>query len=256
MTPKDGCVWITGASSGIGREVAGQMCKAGWTVCATARRGEELESLANELSGTLGALRAYPADISDHTDVEETVRRILAEVGPIAIGILNAGVYLPVKTTELANELTAFQRSVDVNLMGTVHCIAPLIAHMTTTGHGQIALVSSVTGYGGLPTCAAYGATKAALINLAECMSIELLPKGIQTTLINPGFVDTPAQDDLGFPKPFMISSPEAATRIRRGLQSGKFEVTFPRRFTWPLKALSCLIPKALYLWLVRRQTL
>jgi NAD(P)-dependent dehydrogenase (short-subunit alcohol dehydrogenase family) len=255
QTPTDGCVWITGASSGIGRALAVDMCRAGWKVIATARRREDLDNLAAELKGAKGQIWPFPADIIDGHAIAEIVREVEEDIAPIAIAILNAGVYLPIEAIDLSENLDAFKSSLDVNLMGTANSIAPLMEPMKARGYGQIGIVSSVTGYGGLPTCMAYGATKAALINMAECMAIELAPHGIRTTLINPGFVDTPAQDDLNFPKPFMIDASDAARRIIRGLRSRHFEITFPRRFTWPLKAFNNFLPKALYLRLIRFQT-
>jgi short-subunit dehydrogenase len=119
---------------------------------------------------------------------------------------------------------------------------------------GHIAIVSSVTGYGGLPTSSAYGATKAALINIAECLKIELDRHDIRVSVICPGFVETPAQDDNDFPKPFMVSADTAARRILRGLKSRRFEITFPWRFTQTLKFLKWL-PRRAYCNLIKKQT-
>jgi NAD(P)-dependent dehydrogenase (short-subunit alcohol dehydrogenase family) len=256
MTPQDGCVWITGASSGIGRDLALELCRAGWTVAATARRRDALKDLQDESTQLSGTLDIFPADITNRGEVESTIREIQSKSGPIGMAILNAGIYLPVEAANLVKHYDDFERSFDVNLMGTINCLGPVIKQMKQEGRGQIAIVSSATGFGGLPSCAAYGATKAALINLAECLAIELKPLGIQTTIVTPGFVDTPAQDDLNFPKPFMVTSPQAAKRIVDGLKTPRFEITFPRRFTWGLKAFNNFVPKNIYLHLVRKQTM
>jgi short-subunit dehydrogenase len=119
---------------------------------------------------------------------------------------------------------------------------------------GHIHIVSSATGFGGMPTASAYGASKAALINMAECFKLELERYRVGVSVSTPGFVDTPAQEETPFPKPFMVTPELAARRIVQGVQRGGFEITFPRRFTWMLKALYAL-PKPLYLPLVRKQT-
>ena len=253
-TPSDGIAWVTGASSGIGRDVVLGLAKDGWTVAVTARSSEALVDLAKEAQSKRlkGQILPFPGDIGDRTAMDQVVQAIEAQ-GPVALAVLNAGIYLPVDAARL--DLDRFERSVDINLKGTAFCLKPLIEAMVPRGQGQIVLVSSVTGYGGLPTSAAYGATKAALNNLAETLAIELAPKGIHINLVCPGFVDTPAQDDLDFPKPFMVSSKTAAKRIVKGLKKGGFEITFPRRFTFILKVLTNFLPKSTYINLIRKQT-
>jgi len=253
VSHKDGCAWVTGASTGIGRSVALRLAKEGWTVAATARSADGLASLEKEAAKLKGDIFGFEGDIADRQRIADVVQQIESEHGPIALGILNAGIYLSVEAANL--DLDKFDRSVDVNLKGTANCLAPLITWMRARSKGHIALVSSVTGYGGLPTCTAYGATKAALINMAECMNIELARDGILVSVINPGFVDTPAQDDLNFSKPFIVSSDTAAKRILKGLSKGTFEITFPKRFTYILKILNNFVPKSAYLNLIRKQT-
>ena len=253
VTRKDGCAWVTGASTGIGRSVALRLAKEGWTVAATARSADGLESLENEAAKLKGKIVGFAGDIAERDQMSKIVESIESQHGPIALAILNAGIYLSVEAADL--DLDKFDRSVDVNLKGTANCLAPVIKWMRARRKGHIALVSSVTGYGGLPTCTAYGATKAALINMAECMNIELARDGILVSIINPGFVDTPAQDDLNFSKPFMVSSETAARRIVNGLGKAKFEITFPKRFTYILKFLNNFLPKSVYLNLIRNQT-
>ncbi len=253
VTPKDGCAWVTGASTGIGRAVALRLTQEGWSVAATARDAEGLMTLQQEAEKFQGEIIPFEGDIADRAHMNQVVQDIESTLGSIALAILNAGIYLPVETANL--DLDKFERSVDVNLKGTAYCLAPVIERMHKRGKGHISLVSSVTGYGGLPTSAAYGATKAALINMAECMEIELAPHGIRTTIINPGFVDTPAQESLDFPKPFMVSANTAANQIVKGLNKDKFEIAFPKRFTCVLKFINNFLPKDIYLNLIRKQT-
>jgi len=255
MTPKDGVAWITGASSGIGKAVALKLAREGWTVAITARRQEELEALAGDVETDpkiKGKLVPFAGDTTDGERMKQIVAQIEEAEGPVALAILNAGIYIPVDAPKF--QASDFQKSVDVNLMGTANGLEPLIATMTKRGKGHIALVSSVTGYGGLPTSSAYGATKAALNNMAECLKIELDRVGVRVSLICPGFVETPAQDDNTFPKPFIVTPETAANRIVRGLKGNSFEITFPKRFTFVLKMLRWL-PRDAYIWAIKRQT-
>jgi NAD(P)-dependent dehydrogenase (short-subunit alcohol dehydrogenase family) len=135
------------------------------------------------------------------------------------------------------SRLSDFDKSFAVNLSGVVNGLVPAIDRMKARGRGQSAFVSSVTGYGGMPTSAAYGATKAALINMAESLKFDLDKFGVSIQVVNPGFVDTPATADNAFSMPALMQPDEAARRIAQGLKSGSFEITFPRRFTYVLKA-------------------
>ena len=251
-SPETGVAWVTGASSGIGRDVALRLARDGWTVAATARRREELDALATEADGLAGKIIACEGDVTDHTGMTRVALDIERNEGPIALCVLNAGVYLPIDARDFKAD--AFETTFAVNLTGVANCLEPAIAAMKARGRGQIALVASVTGYGGLPTSSAYGASKAALINLAETLRIELEPIGILVQVVNPGFIDTPATKHNPFPMPALMSSPDAADRIVTGLKSQGFEITFPRRFTYVLKALDFL-PARWRLALVRRAT-
>jgi short-subunit dehydrogenase len=139
-----------------------------------------------------------------------------------------------------------------VNFFGTVSCLTALMPAYLAARRGHIAVVSSVAGYRGLPYAAAYGASKAALINMCESLEPELAAHGVRLSLVNPGFVRTPLTDQNSFSMPFLMEVDDAARSMRRGLASGRFEITFPKRFTWLVKGLR-LLPIALYLRLTRR---
>lgn len=248
-TPKDGIAWVTGASSGIGLALTKRLVSLGWRVAVTARRAEALEALASDHPGQIGV---FAADVADTRAMASAAEAIEAKFGPIALAVLNAGIYLPIDSRKPDPAL--FRQTFEVNLMGVANALAPLVPAMLARGQGQILIVSSATGFGGMPTAAAYGASKAALINMAETLRIELDPLGIRVQVATPGFVETPAQDDNGFPKPFMISPERAARYMTDGMASKAVEISFPRRFTWILKALYAL-PSAVYIPLVRKQT-
>ena len=235
--PADGVAWITGASSGIGRQTALELSRRGWRVMVTARNVGELSSLQSE--ATAGTIEIFPADVTDAAVIAALLAEIEAKHGPIVLAVLNAGLYLPVRAPNL--EIGSFRQSFDVNVMGTVTCLAPLLPSFTTRGRGQIWLMASTAGYGPLPTSAAYGATKAALINMAGSLKFDLDLLGVHIGVINPGFVDTPATKNNPFAMPFLMSVEEAGKRIVDGFASPRFEIAFPRRFALMIKAMNLL---------------
>ncbi len=237
--PAAGCAWITGASSGLGRALALRMAADGWSVAASARGVEPLTQLAARAEDLKGEIRAYPLDVTDPAAVTVAVAAIDQDLGPIDQAVLNAGTHRPVLATGLT--AAAFRDVVALNLMGTVHCLEVLLPGMIARRGGRIAVVASVAGYRGLPTSAAYGMTKAGLINMAEALKPELDGYGIRLQLVNPGFVRTPLTDKNPFPMPFLMEVEDAAEAFYRGLRSDRFEIVFPRRFAYLVKILRCL---------------
>jgi len=249
MRSSEGCAWITGASGGIGEAVARRLVADGWQVAASARNREKLEALAEQ---TQGRVTPYPLDITDIEAARATVRRIDQESGPISLAILNAGTFVPTEMESFTAE--HFRDHVEINLMGTVNCLDPLVPLLMERRKGHIAVVSSVAGYRGLPRAAAYGCTKAALINLTECLKLGLDAYGIKVQIINPGFVRTPLTDKNDFPMPFLMEVEDAAEALVRGLSKTSFEITFPKKFTFWMKRLRGL-PYSLYFPAVHKGT-
>lgn len=249
--PEDGLAWITGASSGIGRQVALDLARAGWTVAVTARREDELARLAAE--APRNSILVAPADVTDAAAVAAAAKAAEDTAGrPIALALLSAGTYV---TDEAARfDLAAFTSQVNVNVIGTANALAAVMPAMIARGSGQVAIVSSVAGYRGLPRAIAYSATKSALIAMAESLKFDLDRAGVMINLVNPGFVKTPLTDRNEFPMPFLMSVEDASRRIITGLSRGRFEVCFPRRFAYILKAMR-MLPYALYFPLVGRST-
>lgn len=243
-------LWITGAGKGLGRALALELARRGWHVAASARTAADLDSLCREASSLPGRIEGFPLDVTDGEAVAHTVAAIEESCGPLATAVLNAGTHIPVS----AGHLTAapFRTLIETNVMGVVHGLAALLPRFIERRAGHIAVVASVAGYRGLPTGAAYGASKAALINMCESLKPELDPLGVRLRLVNPGFVKTPLTDKNPFPMPFLMDVDAAATRLADGLEGSRFEITFPRRFTWLLKALR-LLPYPLYFALTRR---
>lgn len=251
--PDHGLAWITGASSGIGRSLARGLAQKGWTVAATARSRDKLSDLEKESSDWRGRIVGYPGDVSDAEAMAKMAASLETDLGPIALLVPNAGVYFP--QDGLAGNAREWQATFAVNLGGTVNVVLPVIEAMKARGQGQIAIVASVAGYRGLPTSAAYGATKAGLINMAEALKFDLDRAGIRIQVINPGFVDTPATADNPFKMPHLMQPDEAAAEILKGLQDpGRFEIAFPKPFVRQLKLLR-LLPYSLYFKLVGKST-
>ena len=246
-----GRVWITGASSGIGRALALALAQGGAQVAASARRADELERLAAEPAAA-GRIRAFPVDVADAGAMVETCAAVEAAFGPLDLVVLNAGTHEPVRVENFSP--APFRRLMETNFFGAVNGLAAVLPAFLARRAGHIAIVSSVAGWRGLPEAAAYGPTKAALINLCEALKLDLDRHGIRVSLVMPGFVRTPLTDRNAFPMPFLVSAEDAARRIIAGLDKGGFEITFPRRFTWLLK-LGRILPYALYFRLVRART-
>ncbi|MBI1775544.1 MAG: SDR family NAD(P)-dependent oxidoreductase [Proteobacteria bacterium] len=244
--------WITGASSGIGRALALRLASTGYLVAASARGRAALEALSREAKGKGGQIAPYRLDVTDVDACRKTVEAIESALGPIGLVVLNAGSHKPVSAERFDAEV--FRQLFATNVQGVVNGLAAVIPRLIRRKRGHIAIVSSVAGFRGLPTAAAYGASKAALINMAEALKFDLDRLGIKVQLITPGFVRTPLTDRNPFPMPFIISAEEAAKRITRGLASNAFEISFPRRLACSLKLLR-LLPDGLYFPLMHRAT-
>jgi NAD(P)-dependent dehydrogenase (short-subunit alcohol dehydrogenase family) len=250
--PKDGVAWITGASTGIGRALSLKLAREGYIVAATARDEENLASLVEEAAGLPGHVVSYPCDVRDEAEMAALVQRIEAEAGAIALVILNAGSYFPTRGERL--EVFNFTRTFEINLFGTLNGLVPAVDHMRERGRGHVVIVASVTSYFGWPATAAYGASKAALNNLAEALKYDFDRLNIRIQVMNTGFVATPLTEKNGFRMPALMTAEDAASRIAKALETGGFETTFPHRFTWFMKLLR-LLPQPLRYRYVRWAT-
>jgi short-subunit dehydrogenase len=247
-TPADGIAWVTGASSGIGREVAAQLAAAGWHVAISARRRDELDSLA---AAHPGKMTVWPLDITDTAAVAATVAGI--EAGrPIARAVLNAGTYL--RDTAHDFDIEKFKTQIDVNLLGTANCLAALMPGMLARRGGQIGIVASLAGLSGLPGAVTYSTTKAGLIAMAESLKFDMDKAGACISVILPGFVKTPLTDKNTIPMPFLMEVADAARVILKGLDAGRFLIAFPGPLAWPLRFLR-ILPAPLYFALVKKGT-
>jgi NAD(P)-dependent dehydrogenase (short-subunit alcohol dehydrogenase family) len=249
---KDGVAWITGASTGIGRALALDLAREGYTVAATARDEDNLATLVDEAKDLPGRILSFTCDVSDEAAMAAVVESLERDTGPIVLSIFNAGNYFPTRAQRL--DVLNFSRTFEVNLMGVIYGLVPSVEKMRERGRGHLVIVGSVTSYFGWPATAAYGASKAALHNLAEGLKYDLDKMNIRIQVMNPGFVDTPMTRKTGTRMPALISVEEASRQIVAGMKSGRFETTFPRRFTWFLKLLR-ILPQPLRFWFINRAT-
>jgi len=243
-------VWIVGASTGIGAALADLLHTRGAKVAVSARSADKLAAMVTRY----GASRAIalPLDITDVETIKVAEQELIAAWGGYDMVIFMAGDYTAMRAWEL--DLKVAQRMVDVNWSGFMNGLSVVIPTLMKQKAGAIALVSSVAGYRGLPKSLVYGPTKAALINLAETLYIDLKEKGLDIYLINPGFVKTPLTANNDFEMPSIITPEVAALEIEKGFAKGEFEIHFPKRFTNVLKMLRHL-PYSLYFRAIKKST-
>ncbi len=245
-------VWLVGASTGIGRATAARLHARGAKVVVSARKRDELQAFADAHPGSL----ALPLDATDPAAMQAAAARIVAAHGGIDLAMYCAGTYSAMRATEfrLAEALHHVRVNYDGALVMLDAVLPTLLAQARAGRPAQISLVSSVAGFRGLPQSLAYGPTKAALINLAEALYLDLQPQGVAVSVINPGFVQTPLTAQNRFRMPALLSPEQAAKAIVEGWEAGEFEIHFPKRFTGWLKALRHL-PYGAYFAAVRRST-
>ena len=245
-------VWLLGASSGIGAALARALLAEGARVAVSARSAGKLETVVRDFPAGV----VLPCDAADPANITQAWQALLAQWQGVDVAIYIAGDYVPMRAWTL--DMAAAQRMIDVNLVGAMQfasCIVPdLLAQENERTGGEIAFVASVAGYRGLPKSLVYGPTKAALINFAEALALDLQPRGIGVRLINPGFVATPLTAQNDFSMPALQSDEEAAAAIIAGYRGRAFEIHFPKRFTCFMKLLA-LLPARFYFPLIRRMT-
>lgn len=243
-------VWLVGASTGIGRATAARLHQLGALVTVSARGETALDAFVAEHPGA----QAVPLDVTEVQSLHAATHRLLARHGRIDLTLYCAGHYRAMQATSF--DLADALRHQQINYVGALNlldAVLPTLLRQSAAGTpAHLSLVSSVAGYRGLPNALAYGPTKAALINLAEVLYLDLHARGVGVSLINPGFVETPLTAQNRFHMPALMSPEAAALAIIAGWEKGEFEIHFPKRFTRLLKALRPL-PDRLYFGAVRR---
>jgi short-subunit dehydrogenase len=213
--------WLIGASEGLGRALAHELSRAGAEVILSARNAERLETLAATLPGPA---RAVPIDIADGASVQAAAEA----AGPVDGMVFLAGVYWPMAATDWDAEKA--ETMADVNFSGALRCLGAVVPPMVARGAGHIVLTGSLSGYRGLPGAVGYGASKAAVMSLAETLRLDLKDTGVDVQLANPGFIRTRLTDKNNFAMPQIMEPEDAASRMMRLMNTHRFRADFP----WP----------------------
>src|SRR5262245_41160571 len=235
---------VTGASSGIGWELARQLAAEGARVGLVARRREALESLASSIRAAGGTAVVEPADVAERAQVEHALASIAGQLGPVDLLIANAGVGMPtlLDPVNVADVEAMFR----VNVLGVVYAFAAVLPAMLQRRRGHIAAASSLGGYLGLPGESAYCASKAAVNVYLDGLRIHLRDRGVKVTTLSPGFVTTAMTTGNTFWMPGLMSAEQAARCMLRALRRGRAVYRFP----WITRVLMRLL-RSLPDWLV-----
>ena len=238
-------IWITGASSGIGRALAIKFAKQGWQVAISARR----ENLLKELSQNYSNIHSFPLDVTDSEMCKIVFKQITEKFNNIEICVFGAGIHDP--KSEKKFNLEKIKEIMSVNYFGTINSINSIYTYFKEKKNGQISIISSVAGYRGLPAAGAYCASKSALSSFTESLYFDMRRFNVKVSLINPGFIKTPMTDQNDFPMPLIKSVEFAANQIFVGLtKKNSFEIHFPKSFTYLMKLIQ-LLPNWMYFGVV-----
>ena len=238
-------IWITGASSGIGRSLALKFAKEGWIVAASARR----ENLLQKLNSENENIHSFPLDVTNDTECKNVFNAILKQFESIEICLFGTGIHDP--ESEKRFNIEKIRKIFEVNYFGIMNSINSIYDYYNYKKSGQISFISSVAGYRGLPAAGAYCASKSALTSFAESLYFEMKKINVRVSIINPGFIKTPMTEHNQYDMPMIRSSEFAANQIYSGLINSKgFEIHFPKKFTFLMKILK-ILPNSWYFKLV-----
>ena len=240
-------VWITGASSGIGKALAIKFANEGWQVAASARR----ENLLQDLNKTNSNIYSFPLDVKDEAKAKKVFESIIEKFQTVDICVFCTGIHDPESEKKLSGE--KIREIMETNFFGTLNCIMAVNTYFREKKSGHISIVSSVAGYRGLPAASGYCASKSALTSLAESLYFDFKRHNVRVSLVSPGFIQTPMTDKNKFPMP-MIKSPEFAAEkmFIRLTKKNAFEIHFPLAFTMIMKLLK-IMPNWLYFLLIKK---
>ncbi|MBF9035848.1 SDR family NAD(P)-dependent oxidoreductase [Rhodobacterales bacterium HKCCE2091] len=229
--------WIVGASDGLGAEIARALSREGATLILSARSADKLNALADELDDA----HALPVDVTDTESVEAGV-----EIAGDADGVVwTVGRYEPMSAGSWdAEEGTAI---VDVNFMGAMRLLGRVVPRMVRRGRGHVVLVGSLSGYRGISGTVAYGASKAAIMSLAETLRADTDGSGVKVQLANPGFIRTRLTEKNDFRMPQIMEPEEAAGHVMALMRTDRFKADFPKPFAWLFTWGRLLLPLSLF---------
>ena len=240
-------IWITGASSGIGKALAIKFANNGWEVAVSARR----ENLLQDLSKNNSNIFPFTLDVKDEKLTKSVFQNIIEKFKTLDVCVFCTGVHDPESEKKLSSE--KIREIMETNFFGTLNCIMAANAFFRENKSGHISIVASVAGYRGFPAASGYCASKSALISLTESLYFDFKRHNVRVSVINPGFIKTPMTDKNKFPMPMIKSSEFAAEKIFIGLtKKNAFEIHFPLVFTMLMKLLK-IMPNWLYLMIASK---
>jgi len=217
-------ILLTGASAGMGRELAVQLAQRNNRLVLIARREKLLKELIDTFPAHPDRHFYFACDVADFVAVQKLCEDFRQQEIVFDCLILNAGIGSNFEVQDI--DLIDFEKVLDVNFLSNVHILKYLLPPMINRHDGLIAIIASLAGYRGMPKSAPYAASKAALINFTESLRLDLWQTGIKVVLVSPGFVKTPMTDKNQFTMPFMIPVEKAARIIIRGLEKNERVVT------------------------------
>lgn len=220
-------VYLTGASSGIGEALAVDLARRGAVLALIARRRDNLERLADRCRESGGRARVFAADVTDETALSDAANEMLAEFRKIDILIANAGIGGNDHETR-SYQPAAVKRVIDTNLIGAVNAVNAVLPSMIDRGSGHLVAISSLAGFRGLPKSAAYSASKAGMTAYFESLRLDLKPKGIDVTIIQPGFIRTPLTSGRRNKMPFLMELDDAIPLFVAAIEKRKPFAAFP----------------------------
>ena len=223
---QDKVVMITGASSGIGRALALEIASRGAKLGLVARRVQVIEEVVRDIEAAGGKAMSLPADVQDVNSISAAANTLRARLGPIDVLIANAGI----GPTRDAADFSAEEVSdvINVNVIGVSNSVAAVIPEMVGRGSGQLVAISSLAAYRGLPKSAAYCASKAAVSAFFESLRLDLEPRGIDVTIIHPGFIKTPLTEGRSMQMPYLMELDDAVAKIVRAIEKRRKRYSFP----------------------------
>jgi len=233
-------IWITGASSGIGKAVALELARRGARIALSARNELALRNVCGEIGRDDTLI--IPMDVTDKQQNLAAARRIEQTWGGLDIAFFNAGTaeYVDVKNFDSG----VFERTIKTNFLSMVYGIEAVLPLLRKSTTAQLGGMSSTVSFAGIPRAEAYGASKAAVRNMMQALRVNLIQDNIRVFTVCPGFVKTPLTDKNDFPMPMRIDADVAARLIVRGIEKGTDEIHFPKLFSWAYKLLSHLPSK------------
>ena len=249
---QDKTVLITGASSGIGHGLALELSRRGAKLGLIARRAEKLAELVREIEGTNGKAIALPADVMDVNSLAAAATQLRSTFGPIDVLIANAGVGATVDAAELKGSTVA--GVINVNVLGAANSVEAVVPEMVQRGSGQLVVISSLAAYRGLPKSAAYCASKAAVSAFFESLRLDLKPRGIDVTIIHPGFIKTALTAGRAAKMPYLMELDDAVKKIVSAIEREKKSYAFPWQLATIVRA-SRLMPPSMYDWIAERNS-